>query len=112
MITKVLIRNGMTVVISSRKGKVCDEVARLVNSTAAYSVNGGKCVSMPADISTEEGCEKLAQQVGDVSVAASACKEDGRGKTGLRVSVGVCGVSRSIFYCTDGCSHVRPSCQM
>jgi NAD(P)-dependent dehydrogenase (short-subunit alcohol dehydrogenase family) len=61
MITKVLIRNGMTVIISSRKKKVCDEVAALINSTPAYSM--GKCVSIPADISDEKGCQKLAEQV-------------------------------------------------
>ncbi|MFT4520051.1 MAG: NAD(P)-dependent dehydrogenase (short-subunit alcohol dehydrogenase family) [Halioglobus sp.] len=56
MIAAGFLANGATVYISSRKAQVCDETASRLN--ARY---GGKCVSLPADISTLEGIEAVVK---------------------------------------------------
>lgn len=52
MIAAGFLANGATVYISSRKSDVCDATAARL--TKEY---GGKCVSIPADLSTLEGIE-------------------------------------------------------
>src|SRR3954452_16989668 len=47
---------GATVYISSRKKDVCDEVAAELSQV-------GTCVSLPADLATEEACNDLAAEV-------------------------------------------------
>jgi len=52
MIAAGFIASGATVYISSRKAEVCDAAAREL---------GPGCISLPADVSTLEGCRALAQ---------------------------------------------------
>jgi NAD(P)-dependent dehydrogenase (short-subunit alcohol dehydrogenase family) len=60
MIARGLVQSGAKVYISSRKAEVCDEVA------AELTAEGpGECVSVPADLSTEDGCRRLASEVGE-----------------------------------------------
>ena len=47
---------GATVYISSRKASVCDAVAAELSAI-------GTCISIPADLSTEEGCKGLADEL-------------------------------------------------
>ncbi len=56
MIARGLVEAGVKVYISSRKKEVCDEAA------AALS-NLGTCISLPADISAEEGWEALVGEL-------------------------------------------------
>ena len=51
MIAEGYIAQGATVYISSRKAEVCDAVA---------SELGPKCISLPQDVSTVDGCKALA----------------------------------------------------
>lgn len=53
MIARGLVRAGATVYISSRKADVCDRVA-------AELSREGRCISLPADLSTEAGNRGLA----------------------------------------------------
>lgn len=58
MIARGFVAAGASVYISSRKAEVCDEVA------ATLSAEGpGTCTSLPADLSTPEGVEGLAEAV-------------------------------------------------
>ncbi|HEX9682515.1 MAG TPA: SDR family oxidoreductase [Acidimicrobiales bacterium] len=60
MIARGFVQSGAKVYISSRKAEVCDEVA------AELTAEGpGECVSVPADLSTEDGCRRLASEVGE-----------------------------------------------
>lgn len=52
MIAKGFLAQGAKVYISSRKAEVCDAVAAEL---------GDNCISLPADISTVEGCRGLAE---------------------------------------------------
>jgi NAD(P)-dependent dehydrogenase (short-subunit alcohol dehydrogenase family) len=56
MIATGYVDAGATVYISSRKAEVCDAVA-------AELSDRGKCVSLPADLSTEDGCRGLADRL-------------------------------------------------
>jgi NAD(P)-dependent dehydrogenase (short-subunit alcohol dehydrogenase family) len=56
MIARGLLENGARVVISSRKATSCDETARKLSQY-------GECISAPADISSVEGPNHLAQVV-------------------------------------------------
>jgi NAD(P)-dependent dehydrogenase (short-subunit alcohol dehydrogenase family) len=53
MIARGLVRAGATVYISSRKADVCDRAAAKLSGE-------GRCVSLPADLSTEAGSRQLA----------------------------------------------------
>ena len=53
MIASGFVDAGATVYISSRKREVCDAVA-------AELAASGRCVSLPADLSSEKGCRRLA----------------------------------------------------
>lgn len=56
MIARGFVEGGARVYISSRKKDVCDEVAAELSKS-------GECISMPEDISTENGCIRLADAV-------------------------------------------------
>lgn len=56
MIARGYVEAGARVIISSRKAEVCDAVAEELSAA-------GECASLPADLSTEEGCRDLAERV-------------------------------------------------
>jgi NAD(P)-dependent dehydrogenase (short-subunit alcohol dehydrogenase family) len=56
MIARGFVEAGVSVTISSRKADVCDQVAAELSAV-------GACRSMPADLSTEAECRRLAEQV-------------------------------------------------
>ncbi len=60
MIAAGFLANGAKVYISSRKADVCDATAeRLARDF------GGQCISLPADLSNMEGCDKLAKAIAE-----------------------------------------------
>ncbi|MGH9098552.1 MAG: SDR family NAD(P)-dependent oxidoreductase, partial [Acidimicrobiales bacterium] len=56
MIASGYVDAGAKVYISSRKAEVCDAVAEELSTR-------GECVSLPADLSTEDGCRGLADRL-------------------------------------------------
>lgn len=56
MIAEGFVRAGATVYITARKADACDE-------TAAELADLGRCVSLPMDLSSEDGCARLAAEV-------------------------------------------------
>ncbi len=58
MIAQGFVEAGARVYISSRKADVCDQVAAELSKT-------GTCVSLPADLSTQEGNDGLAAALAD-----------------------------------------------
>jgi NAD(P)-dependent dehydrogenase (short-subunit alcohol dehydrogenase family) len=56
MIARGFLESGAKVYISSRKQDVCDAVARELSSV-------GECISLPADVSTLDGCKRLAHEI-------------------------------------------------
>ena len=58
MIAEGLVRAGATVVVSSRKAEVCDEVAARLSEL-------GRCESIPADLSAPSGVDGLAAAVAE-----------------------------------------------
>ena len=56
MIAAGFVEAGATVYISSRKQAVCDEVAAELSKV-------GTCVALPADLSTEAECRRLAEEL-------------------------------------------------
>jgi NAD(P)-dependent dehydrogenase (short-subunit alcohol dehydrogenase family) len=56
MIARGYVEAGAKVYISSRKKEVCDAVAAQLSEV-------GECVSLPADLSTNEGCKQLADEL-------------------------------------------------
>jgi NAD(P)-dependent dehydrogenase (short-subunit alcohol dehydrogenase family) len=56
MIARGYVAAGAKVYISSRKKEVCDAVAAQLSEY-------GECVSLPADLSTNEGCKQLADEL-------------------------------------------------
>jgi NAD(P)-dependent dehydrogenase (short-subunit alcohol dehydrogenase family) len=56
MIARGYVEAGAKVYISSRKAEVCDQVAAELSER-------GTCLSLPADLSREEDCERLAAAV-------------------------------------------------
>ncbi|MBU6330558.1 MAG: SDR family oxidoreductase [Acidobacteria bacterium] len=63
MIARGFVEAGAKVYVSSRKASVCDEVAAELSAI-------GECISLPADLSTEAECRRLADEV--------IAREDGR----------------------------------
>ena len=59
MIAEGFVRAGANMYISSRKADVCDQVA------ADLSADGGRCTSLPADLSTEAECRRLADAIAE-----------------------------------------------
>ncbi len=58
MIARGFLESGARVYISSRKKDVCDAVARELSKV-------GECISVPADVSTLDGCKHLAQRIAE-----------------------------------------------
>ncbi|MBA2283560.1 MAG: SDR family oxidoreductase [Acidimicrobiia bacterium] len=58
MIARGFVEGGAKVYISSRKAEVCDQVAADLSAV-------GECSSLPADVSTEDGCRGLAAALAD-----------------------------------------------
>ena len=56
MIARGFVEAGARVYISSRKKEVCDQVAAELSEI-------GTCISIPEDISTGEGCSRLAAEI-------------------------------------------------
>src|SRR5206468_9420123 len=59
MIADGFVRAGANVYISSRKADVCDKVA------ADLSADGDQCAALPADLSTEAECRRLADAMAE-----------------------------------------------
>lgn len=58
MIAEGLVRAGAKVYVSSRKAEACAETERALSQF-------GTCVAIPGDVSTVEGCQALAAQIGE-----------------------------------------------
>jgi len=58
MIARGFVENGVRTYISSRKKEVCDEVAAELSKV-------GTCVSLPADLSKDDGASSLAAALGE-----------------------------------------------
>ena len=56
MISRGFVQGGAKVYISSRKKEVCDQVARELSQI-------GECISIPADVSTTEGCKQIVEEL-------------------------------------------------
>jgi len=56
MIARGFVEAGSKVYISSRKAEVCDAMAKELSKN-------GSCTSLPADLSTEAECERLANEI-------------------------------------------------
>lgn len=56
MIARGYLEAGAKVYISARKKAICDEVAAQLSAI-------GECISLPADLSTVEGCQELATAI-------------------------------------------------
>ena len=56
MIARGYVQAGAKVYISSRKAEVCDQVAKELSAF-------GSCYSIPADVSTGEGCAHLVREL-------------------------------------------------
>ena len=57
MIARGFVEAGAKVYISSRKAEVCEKVAAELSEV-------GECIALPADLSTEAECRRLADEVG------------------------------------------------
>jgi NAD(P)-dependent dehydrogenase (short-subunit alcohol dehydrogenase family) len=58
MIARGMVEAGANVYISSRKAEVCDEVAAELSEI-------GTCASLPANLSTEDECRRLASELAE-----------------------------------------------
>ena len=58
MIARAFVENGASVLISSRKSEACASVAEELSRV-------GECVAVPENLSSEEGCRRLADAVGE-----------------------------------------------
>ena len=56
MIARGFVEGGARVYVSSRKAEVCQRVAEELSAV-------GECLAVPADLSTEAGCRRLAAEV-------------------------------------------------
>jgi len=57
MIAEGLVANGVRTYISSRKAEACEQTAKRLSAS-------GECVAMSADLSTQEGIQRLATGIG------------------------------------------------
>ena len=58
MIARGLVEGGARVFVSSRKAEACQRVAEQLSEV-------GECVALPADLSGEAACRRLAAEVGE-----------------------------------------------
>jgi len=56
MIARGFVEAGAKVYVSARKAEACEAAAKELS-------HAGACIAMPADVSTEEGCRRLADEV-------------------------------------------------
>ncbi|KAK3325266.1 hypothetical protein B0H66DRAFT_547828 [Apodospora peruviana] len=63
MISEGFVRNGARVYISSRDAAACFEAATSLNALATSSKSGGSAVSLPADLSSESECKRVAAEL-------------------------------------------------
>ena len=56
MIARGFVEAGAKVYISSRKADVCEEVAAELSAS-------GTCIPLPADLSTDAECQRLADEI-------------------------------------------------
>lgn len=63
MISEGFISSGAKVYISSRSASDCDKAASELNSLASSLSSGGSAVSIPADLSQESECRRLADAI-------------------------------------------------
>jgi NAD(P)-dependent dehydrogenase (short-subunit alcohol dehydrogenase family) len=63
MIARGFVEAGAKVYISSRKADVCEKVAAELSGTS--SAQGGTCQALPANLSTEAECHRLADEIGE-----------------------------------------------
>jgi NAD(P)-dependent dehydrogenase (short-subunit alcohol dehydrogenase family) len=66
MIARGFVAAGATVYISSRKADVCEQVASELSTNAS---SGARCVAIPADLSTESECRRVADEIGEREAA-------------------------------------------
>ena len=77
MIARGYVENGVKTYISSRKAEACHAMAE---ELSRY----GECVAIPADLSTNEGQDKLVKSVGEI-------------ETGIDILVNNAGIQFSIL---------------
>jgi NAD(P)-dependent dehydrogenase (short-subunit alcohol dehydrogenase family) len=58
MIARGYVEAGARVYVSSRKQQVCDEVAAELSKI-------GTCISLPADLGSQQGCDRVAQELAE-----------------------------------------------
>ena len=58
MIARGFVEAGVKVYVSSRKAEVCDEVAAELSKI-------GECIALPADLSSETECRRLADEIAE-----------------------------------------------
>ncbi|RKU46602.1 hypothetical protein DL546_006364 [Coniochaeta pulveracea] len=63
MISTGFVTNGAKVYISSRNATDCDTAARELNELASKTKSGGSAISIPADLSKLEECQRLASEI-------------------------------------------------
>lgn len=63
MISEGFVSSGAKVYISSRSAADCDKAASELNSLARSLSSGGSAVSVPADLSQESECKRLADAI-------------------------------------------------
>lgn len=63
MISEGFVRNGAKVYISSRDAAACETAASELNALASKTSSGGSAVSLPADLSSAEGCTRVAHEL-------------------------------------------------
>lgn len=63
MISEGFVRNGAKVYISSRDSAACDKAASELNALAQKTSSGGSAVALPADLSSEAECTRLAAEL-------------------------------------------------
>jgi NAD(P)-dependent dehydrogenase (short-subunit alcohol dehydrogenase family) len=61
MISTAFVANGARVYISSRDAKACESAAAELN--AAHPASGGKAIPLPADLSKQSECARLADEL-------------------------------------------------
>lgn len=65
MIARGFVAAGATVIISSRKAEACEKAAAQLS--ALGSTGAGTCLAHPADLSTDEGLQSLAERVAEAA---------------------------------------------
>ena len=88
MMSQVLVMNGAHVIITSRDAKTCDETTEELNEMAKRGNTGGSAVSLPSDISKEQGCVQLINKIQEL-----AANGDARFASGLHILINNAGAT-------------------